>query len=120
EEQSGETIHYQKDGVLIAALTAGEADALKARAPSRFLDAVDALAVAPMLRPEIFGALWDPNEAQVDNRALGAALAVAFWRAGGTLSINEAAVRIEMDGARAIAARTPFKVYHADAFVLAA
>ncbi len=120
EEQSDTRIYYQKDGVLIAALDAREAEALKARAPSRFLDAVDALAIAPLLRPDIFGAMWDPNEAQVDNRALGTALTIAFQRAGGTLSINEAAVRIEMDGERAIAVRTPFKVHFADAFILAA
>ena len=120
EEQSGQRIHYRKDGVLIAALTAEDADALKARAPSRFLNAADAFAIAPMLRPGISGAMWDPDEAHVDNRALGTALAIAFKRAGGTLSINEAVVRIEMDGERAIAARTPFNVYHADAFVLAA
>lgn len=120
EETAGQQIHYRKDGVLIAALSADQAVALKARAPSRFLDAVDAIAIAPLLRPEIFGAIWDPNEAQVDNRALGKALAIAFQRAGGTLSINEAAVRVELGGDRAIAARTPFKIYHADAFILAA
>lgn len=120
EEQSGQRVYYQKDGVLIAALTAQDAGKLKTRARARFLDAVDAIAIAPLLRPDIFGAMWDPNEAQVDNRALGTALATAFQRAGGTLSINEAVVRIERDGDRAIAVRTPFKVYAADAFVLAA
>jgi glycine oxidase len=120
EEQSGQRIYYRKDGVLIAALTADGAGALKARAPARFLDAVDAVAISPLLRPDIFGAIWDPAEAQVDNRALGAALATAFQRAGGTLSTNETAVRIEVSGERAFAARTPFKVYPADAFILAA
>jgi len=120
EEQSGREIFYRKDGVLIAALNANEAEALKARAPSHFIAAADARAIAPLLREDIAGALWDADEAQVDNRELGRALAIAFQCAGGKLSINETAVRIEMEKGRAVAARTPFKVYFADAFVLAA
>jgi glycine oxidase len=120
EEQSNRQIYYRKDGVLIAALDANQAEALKARAPSHFIGAADARAMAPLLREDIAGALWDTNEAQVDNRELGRALAAAFQRAGGNLSINETAVRIEMEAGRAIAVRTPFKVYFADAFVLAA
>ncbi len=63
---------------------------------------------------------WAAEEAQVDNRALGRALALAFVRAGGTLLANEAVVRIETEGDRAVGARTPFAVHRADAFVLAA
>jgi glycine oxidase len=120
EEQSGARIFYRKDGALIAPLTSSEADALKARAGAQFIGADEALRIEPMLRPDIEGALWDPNEAQVDNRALGPALAVALQRAGGKLSINETAVRFEMEGDRAIGVRTPFHVYLADAFVIAA
>jgi glycine oxidase len=56
----------------------------------------------------------------VDNRALGSALAGAFVRAGGALSINEAVVRIAVHEGRAISAHTPVAIHHADAFVLAA
>ena len=66
------------------------------------------------------GGLWSPKEAQVDSRALGTALAVAFQRAGGKLKTNEAVVRIERQGGRAAVAHTPFGLYHADVFVLAA
>ncbi len=118
EEQSGRAIYYRKDGVLIAACTQSEADALKARGP--FIGADEARAKAPLLRADIFGALWDADEAQVDNRALGTALAIAFETAGGKLSVNETAVRVEMEGGRAIAVRTPFHVYHCDAVLLAA
>jgi len=120
EEQAERKIFYRKDGVLIAATNASEADALKARAPSKFIGAGEARKIAPLLREDIAGALWDENEAQVDNRELGIALAAALRRAGGILSINEAAVRIETENGRAVAARTPFKVHFADAFVLAA
>jgi glycine oxidase len=63
--------------------------------------------------------LWDGDEAQVDNRALGIALANAFVRAGGKLSSNEAAVRIETEGGyRAV--RTPFGLYYGDNVLIAA
>jgi len=73
-----------------------------------------------MLTGDIVGALWAPEEAHVDNRVLGMALAIAFQRAGGRLAANEAVVRIERRGGRAAIAHTPFGHYHADAFVLAA
>lgn len=120
EEQSGVQISYRKDGALIAALTVAEADMLKSRTGAKFIGADEACRIEPMLRADIEGALWDPNEAQVDNRAVSEALAIALHRAGGKLSVNETVVRFETDGARAIAIRTPFNAYHADVFVLAA
>ncbi len=56
----------------------------------------------------------------MDARALGTALALAFQRAGGQLRTNEAVVRIEHQDGRAAVAHTPFGLYHADVFVLAA
>jgi glycine oxidase len=73
-----------------------------------------------MLKPEIAGALFDTDDAMVDNRAIGLALARAFVRAGGALSSNEAVVRVEMHGDKVTGALTPFSHHHADAFVLAA
>jgi glycine oxidase len=80
----------------------------------------EARSMEPILDEGIAGALWAPKEAQVDNRALGDALAIALRRAGGTLIANETVVRIEVVADRAVAARTPFALYAADAFVLAA
>jgi glycine oxidase len=45
---------------------------------------------------------------------------VAFQRAGGQLKTNEAVVRIERRDGRAAIAHSPFGLYHADIFVLAA
>jgi glycine/D-amino acid oxidase-like deaminating enzyme len=42
----------------------------------------------PMLTPLICGGVWAPDEAQVDNRALGRALTAAFVRDGGNLQRN--------------------------------
>jgi glycine oxidase len=122
EEKSGRKIGFEKPGTLIVANTADERAALSARAKgtAKILTAQDARAREPMLKPDIAGALFDTDDAMVDNRAVGLALARAFVRAGGVLSSNEAVVRVEMEGDKAIGALTPFSHHHADAFVLAA
>jgi glycine oxidase len=124
EEKSGRKIGFEKPGTVIVARNAEESAQLAVRAknaPSaKMMSADEARALEPMLKPGIAGALFDPDEAQIDNRAIGLALAKAFVRAGGSLQSNEAVVRIEMENGRAIGARTPFSHHHADAFVLAA
>jgi glycine oxidase len=128
EEQSGVSLGYRADGVVIAARRQDEAAHLKARVDTlaargrkvHWLDSSQARALEPLLAPDILGALHDEDEAQVDNRAFGRALARAFVRAGGKLLINESAVRIEMRDGRAIGALTPFTLREADAIVLAA
>jgi glycine oxidase len=124
EEKSGRKIGYEKPGTLMIANNADELAVLSARAkrsPSaKMLSAADARAIEPMLKPGIAGALYDTDEAIVDNRAIGLSLARAFVRAGGALQSNEAVVRVEMDGDKAMGAITPFSHHHADAFVLAA
>ncbi len=74
----------------------------------------------PMLSPDIAGAAWAPDEAQVDTRLLGQALAKAFLRTGATLSVNEPAVRFDVREDEVVALHTPFHRYEADAFILAA
>ena len=123
EEASGHRLNYRRDGALVVALSEAEADVLKARAAGAgvgFLSRDDARAKVPGLAADIFGALWAPDEAQVDNRALGSALATALLRAGGSLQANEAVVRIEDLPAGRIAVRTAFRTHEADAVVLAA
>jgi glycine oxidase len=122
EEKSGRKIGYEKSGTLIVANNADELEALSARAKgsAKILSTRDARALEPMLKPEIAGALFDTDDAMVDNRAIGLALARAFVRAGGVLSSNEAVVRVEMHGDKVTGALTPFSHHHADAFVLAA
>ena len=66
---------------------------------------------------ETLGGLWSPEEAHVDNRALGEALAIAFLKAGGILNPNEAAVKIEA-GRQAVL--TPYGRYDGDAVLVAA
>ncbi|HXM00564.1 MAG TPA: glycine oxidase ThiO [Rhizomicrobium sp.] len=124
EQMSGRKIGFRPEGTLLIAQTGDEFAQLQRRGASlpsmKSLSTADALALEPMLAPGIAGALFDPDEAQVDNRAVGLALAVAFIRAGGMLQTNETAVRIDVADNRAAAAVSPFATYHADAIVLAA
>jgi len=120
EEASGRKISYRRCGALIVARNAQEALTLESMPGAELLDARQALAKEPMLAPDIAGALWAPDEAQVDSRALGAALATAFKRAGGTLVANEAVLRFKVESGRVRSLVTPFATYEADAFVLAA
>jgi glycine oxidase len=124
EEACAMEVGYRVDGTLLVARTPEEATVMRRRAKGsaalEYLLVEQARALEPLLATDISGALFDPDEAQVDNRAIGLALAVAFQRAGGVLQTNEAVVRLEMENGRVAGARTPFALYRADAFVLAA
>lgn len=88
-------------------------------AASQLLSTEAARHAEPLLAPGIAGAVLSPDEAALDGRALCRALAVALVRAGGKVLSNEAAIRFEWDGTRITGIATPFRVHHADAFVLA-
>jgi len=124
EVQSGHFIGYRKTGKLVVAAD----DAALARFAGRVTEAADLSLLSgeethgfePLLPPDISGALWDPEEAQVDNRALGDALVQLYLRAGGVLQSNETVVRFECDETRIYGVRTPFGLHEGDAYVLAA
>lgn len=123
EAASGTALGYSRSGTLMVAQSEVELSSLTVRydgAAIARLSAAEARAREPILGPDIAGALFDPGEAQVDNRALGPALAIAFRRAGGRLLTNEPVVRVEADNGRATGARTPFALHQADAFIVAA
>lgn len=122
EEKSGRAISYRRDGSLLVASTPARFAELAERriAGTSLLDAAEARRLEPSLAETITGALHAPDDAQVDNRALGLALAHALVNAGGTLQTNEAVVRFEITRGRIAGVRTPFAVHHADTFVLAA
>jgi glycine oxidase len=112
EKESKVDIGYRQTGALMVRMKDDPAAA----------DALDAKAAAvlePLLGPAVAGARLAPGEASVDSPALCRALAVACVRAGGEVISNEAAVRFEWDGTRVTGVATPFRIHHADAFVLA-
>jgi glycine oxidase len=120
EERSGRKVSYRRDGSLLVASTRARFDELAARKGGSMLDAPEARRLEPLLNDGIAGALFAPDDAQVDNRALGLALAYALVNAGGTLQTNEAVVRLEMASGNIEGARTPFTLHRGDAYVLAA
>jgi glycine oxidase len=126
EAASNLVIGFSHNGALILAEDEAARARLARKAEGREMHGLEMLgpeqvrALAPQVSGPVAGALWSPREAQVDNRALGMALTFAFQRAGGKLAVNEAVVRIERRNGAAAIAHTPFGLYHADAFVLAA
>ena len=122
ERQTSCVLDYQRSGALILADDAMALARLERRAGAglHMLTAAEVQEKIPLLTGSVAGALWAPHEAHVDSRALGTALALAFQKAGGTLVANEAVVRIEQRGGRAVLAHTPFGAHVADLFILAA
>jgi glycine oxidase len=120
EAASGQTIGYRQDGALIVARTDESWRKLQSHTATELLNREQSLARQPMLTSVITGSLWAPDDAQVDNRALGDALAAAFRAAGGELVPNEAVVDVIVQSGRAVAAVTPFRHIEADTFLLAA
>ncbi len=120
EAASNMEIGYRKSGALIVARTTAETQAFDSFRGARRLTPAETLAKEPMLAADIAGGLWAPDEAQVDSRALGMALAEAFVGSGGVLSVNEPAVRFELSGDAVASVLSPFHRYEADAYILAA
>ena len=128
EAVSGRNIGYVTAGALIVAedaLTLARLERQAAQPGLELIGATRLREIAPLVTGEIAGGLWSASEARVDNRSLAWALAIAFQKAGGRLLASEGVVRIERRASsnkngRAAIAHTPFGLYHADAFVLAA
>jgi glycine oxidase len=127
EAVSGRNFGFSTAGALIVAEDAPALVRLERQAAQPGLELIGAARlreIAPLITGEIAGGLWSPGEARVDSRALASALAIAFQKAGGRLLVNESVVRIERASSpkngQAVSAHTPFGLYHADAFVLAA
>ena len=118
EEASGHSISYQQNGALIISSVkdAGFSD----REFAEPVDIARARLLEPMLTGEYGQILWAPAEAQVDNRALGPALATALGRAGGKLvrgDVIASLVRVQHRVVGVAGVRTR---YRADAVVIAA
>lgn len=122
EAASGRPVFYRRDGALMAVPSpiALENLAQIVTGNVSVLSAAETLALEPMIRDDIAGALYAHDDAQVDNRAIGTALAAAFLAAGGSLQLHEAAVRLECENGRVEGVRTPFAFHEADAYVVAA
>ncbi len=89
----GESIGYRRCGALLVATSESHAAHLKETAAALaargekafFLKPEEARTREPLLASDIKSALYAPDDAQIDNRALGRALTSAFVQAGGIL-----------------------------------
>ncbi len=116
EKVSGIDLGYRACGTLLIAQSDTRATALKRAATElsaqgeniKWRTAEEARLIEPLLSPAIHGALLAPEDAQVDNRKLSAALARAFVSCGGTLreQCDVHALDIESGAVRGVATAT--------------
>jgi glycine oxidase len=128
EQASGRAISYRESGSLMVACDSARAQTLRGlgdallRQGERadWLPPADARRQEPLLSADIAGALFAPDDAQVDNRALGEALAEAFVRAGGRLHELTEMRALHLEGGRAVGVLTSDGAIAADCIILAA
>jgi len=122
-------VDLRSEGTLLVALTADDQARLRHRLefqkhlslPVEWISGADARRREPHLAPGIAGAVLSPEDHQVDNRKLVAALRVAAERAGVTIREHCAVERIVIAGGRATGVAIADSVeIPADAVVLAA
>jgi glycine oxidase len=129
EDASGISVDLRQEGTLLVALTADDQARLthdlafqkSLGLPLQWISAAEARRREPHLGSRLAGAVFSPEDHQVDNRKLAAALAVAAARAGATICENAEAAHLLLTNGRvtgvALADGTSFD---ADAVVLAA
>ncbi len=124
EESSGTFIDYRRNGSLMVAMNDEMANAMSSRAVTdasvQWIGPQQARNFEPLLAPDIRGALWAPNESQVDTRKLLRALMAAFTNVGGHLTLGQEVLCLDRAEGNVVAARTATECYHGDMFVLAA
>jgi glycine oxidase len=128
EAAAGCSVGLRREGTLLVALNRDDAARLRhdmafQRSQGIVLEWLtpgEAREREPYLAPQLAGAVFSPDDIQVDNRALVAALIEAFRRAGGVLH-EQAAVRgVATEPGRACGVLVGAAVHAADVVVLAA
>jgi len=107
--QTGIDVELRREGTLVIARTADDqahllhqlAFAQKLGLPLEWLCAAETRRREPHLAPGIAGALWSPQDHQVDNRKLATALRAAATGAGAVLHEHCAVAEISIKGGRA-------------------
>ena len=126
---SGIDVELREEGTLVVALTADDQARLahhlvfqhKLGLPLQWITAAETRRREPHLAGKLAGAVWSPQDHQVDNRKLAAALRIAAERAGAVIREHTAVKEISVAGGRAdgIVLADGTKIA-ADAVVLAA
>jgi glycine oxidase len=109
EQASGLGVDLRREGSLVLALTADDQKRLRHHLafqqglglPLEWISAAEVRRREPHLAPAIAGAVWSPEDHQVDNRKLAAALRIAAKRAGATIREHTPVERIIVANGRA-------------------
>jgi glycine oxidase len=128
ERASGANIGYRTEGTLVVALDRDDREKLRFRfdyltslgRKLEWLSGADARRLEPHLARGVSAAIASPLDHQVDNRALIAALEIAFKRSGGTLIENAPVEEILIDHGRARGVRLKDRTIEGDTVVIAA
>jgi glycine oxidase len=108
ERASGTEVGLRSEGTLVVALTADDQARLnhqlvfqqKLGLPLQWISAAETRRREPHLAGKLAGAVFSPEDTQVDNRKLAAALRVAAEAAGATISEHRAVSAISSRGGR--------------------
>jgi glycine oxidase len=127
ERASGQSIGYREIGSLVVAQSAAEANALQTRAAALAYDGAAAAWLPPeklrdtepLLSPALFGGLRIADDAQVDNRALCAALCAVLENTNISLREQCEVRSLVIQDGRARGIVTPKGVIEADRIILA-
>ncbi|MEP9376324.1 glycine oxidase ThiO [Aquabacter sp. CN5-332] len=127
EAASGLKVDLRESGTLVVALTADDAAKLrhqhafqkKLGLPVEWLTAAEARRREPHLATQLAGALWCPEDHQVDNRKVAAALKAAALKAGVLLHEDAPVTKVETASSRR-GVMVGGELHKADIIVLAA
>ena len=108
ERASGIDVELRREGTLVLALTADDQARLnhhlvfqqKLGLPLHWISAAETRRREPHLAGKLAGAVWSPEDHQVDNRKLVAALRIAAERAGAAIHEHRAVAEISCAGGR--------------------
>jgi glycine oxidase len=108
-QASGIDVELRTEGTLVVALTADDQARLhhhlvfqhKIGLPLHWITPAETRRREPHLAGKLAGAVWSPEDHQVENRKLAAALRVAAERAGATIREHAPVKEISVAGARA-------------------
>jgi glycine oxidase len=128
EAASGMAVDLRTEGTLLLALTGDDQSRLKhvlafqksLGLPLEWLTTAEVRRREPHLTPTISGAIFSPQDHQVDNRAVAAALRAAALKAGATLRENAPVERIVISDNRVTGVGIGSETVAADVVILAA
>jgi glycine oxidase len=128
ERESGTAVDLRREGTLVIGLNADDRARLQHHLEFQhqlglsldWLTAAEVKRREPHLSPSLLGALFSPQDHQVDNRKVASALRIAAERAGAVIHAHTPVERIEIERGRVAGVLVSGAVHRADIVVLAA